>query len=241
MSYGLLAEAGVAVRDGALYVATNSDSTLPTPRGPQPGNGSLLQVIITATGVQPVVAGKPRAAAARRGGRADRGAAAAGGGRPAGHRHRGGGARRRGQPARADRRQYARRTRARAGRAAADLSGRRPRRPARAAAGDRAGGGSGGDRMVEAGHARLARRRVPLRRLAGGPARRQEPDRADRRRRAGSTACARSARPRGRPVTSQRTSSPPRSRASATSASRVGRVLRPAGPSSAARPGVLPG
>jgi len=59
MSYGLLAEAGVAVRDGAFFVATNSDSTLPTPRGPQPGNGSLLQVIITATGKQPVVAGKP--------------------------------------------------------------------------------------------------------------------------------------------------------------------------------------
>jgi len=59
MSYGLLAEAAVAVRDGALYVATNSDSTLPTPRGPQPGNGSLLQVIITATGTRPIVAGKP--------------------------------------------------------------------------------------------------------------------------------------------------------------------------------------
>jgi glycerol 3-phosphatase-2 len=59
ISYELLAEAGVAVRDGAFYVATNSDSTLPTPRGPQPGNGSLLQVIITATGVKPVVAGKP--------------------------------------------------------------------------------------------------------------------------------------------------------------------------------------
>src|SRR5258708_9699755 len=59
MNYGLLAEAGVAVRDGAFYVATNSDSTLPSPRGPQPGNGSLLQVIITATGTQPVVAGKP--------------------------------------------------------------------------------------------------------------------------------------------------------------------------------------
>ena len=59
MNYGLLAEAGIAVRDGAWYVATNADSTLPTPRGPQPGNGSLLQVIITATGVKPVVAGKP--------------------------------------------------------------------------------------------------------------------------------------------------------------------------------------
>ncbi|MGN6793252.1 MAG: HAD-IIA family hydrolase [Streptosporangiaceae bacterium] len=60
INYELLAEAGVAVRDGAFYVATNSDSTLPTPRGPQPGNGSLLAVIITATGVKPVVAGKPQ-------------------------------------------------------------------------------------------------------------------------------------------------------------------------------------
>jgi glycerol-1-phosphatase len=60
INYELLAEAGVAVRNGAFYVATNSDSTLPTPRGPQPGNGSLLAVIITATGVQPVVAGKPQ-------------------------------------------------------------------------------------------------------------------------------------------------------------------------------------
>ncbi len=60
INYELLAEAGVAVRDGAFYVATNSDSTLPTPRGPQPGNGSLLSVIITATGVRPVVAGKPQ-------------------------------------------------------------------------------------------------------------------------------------------------------------------------------------
>ncbi len=59
MSYGLLAEAGVAVRDGAFFVATNTDSTLPTPRGPQPGNGSLVQVIVTATGQHPVVAGKP--------------------------------------------------------------------------------------------------------------------------------------------------------------------------------------
>ena len=59
IDYGLLAEAAMAVRDGAWYVATNADKTLPTPRGPQPGNGSLLQVVIAATGVRPVVAGKP--------------------------------------------------------------------------------------------------------------------------------------------------------------------------------------
>jgi glycerol-1-phosphatase len=59
ISYGLLAEAALAIRAGAWYVASNADATLPTARGPQPGNGSLLQVLITATGQQPVVAGKP--------------------------------------------------------------------------------------------------------------------------------------------------------------------------------------
>jgi glycerol-1-phosphatase len=59
IGYGLLAEAAVAVRDGAWYVASNADATLPTTRGPQPGNGSLIQVIVTATGQRPVIAGKP--------------------------------------------------------------------------------------------------------------------------------------------------------------------------------------
>jgi glycerol 3-phosphatase-2 len=59
IDYPLLAEAALAVRAGAWYVAANADATLPTPRGLQPGNGSLVQVIVTATGQQPVVAGKP--------------------------------------------------------------------------------------------------------------------------------------------------------------------------------------
>jgi glycerol 3-phosphatase-2 len=59
ISYGLLAEAALAIRAGAWYVASNVDVTLPTTRGPQPGNGSLVQVLVTATGQQPVVAGKP--------------------------------------------------------------------------------------------------------------------------------------------------------------------------------------
>jgi glycerol-1-phosphatase len=59
ISYGLLAEAALAIRAGAWYVASNADATLPTTRGPQPGNGSLVQVLVTATGQQPVVAGKP--------------------------------------------------------------------------------------------------------------------------------------------------------------------------------------
>jgi hypothetical protein len=47
------------VAAGALFVASNGDLTLPSRRGRQPGNGSLIQVIETATGVQPLVAGKP--------------------------------------------------------------------------------------------------------------------------------------------------------------------------------------
>ncbi len=59
IGYGSLAEGGLAVRNGAIFVGTNADSTLPGPRGIQPGNGSLLQVIAHATGTSPIVAGKP--------------------------------------------------------------------------------------------------------------------------------------------------------------------------------------
>lgn len=59
IDYSLLAEGGLAVAAGALFVASNGDRTLPSRRGRQPGNGSLVQVIATATGVQPLVAGKP--------------------------------------------------------------------------------------------------------------------------------------------------------------------------------------
>lgn len=55
----LLAEAVLAVRAGALWVATNVDPTLPTEHGPLPGNGSMVQVVRTATGADPQVAGKP--------------------------------------------------------------------------------------------------------------------------------------------------------------------------------------
>ena len=59
VSYSMLAEGGLAVRAGALFVASNADLTIPGRRGIAPGNGSLIQVVATATGVQPLVAGKP--------------------------------------------------------------------------------------------------------------------------------------------------------------------------------------
>ncbi len=54
-----LAEASVAIRAGALWVAGNRDSTYPSNRGPLPGNGALVQALVTATGREPVVVGKP--------------------------------------------------------------------------------------------------------------------------------------------------------------------------------------
>jgi len=59
ISYADLAEGALAVEAGALFVASNADRTLPTSRGRKPGNGALIQVIATATGIQPLVAGKP--------------------------------------------------------------------------------------------------------------------------------------------------------------------------------------
>jgi glycerol 3-phosphatase-2 len=59
VDYGRLAEGGLAVRAGALFVGTNADSTIPNARGTAPGNGALLKVIESATGTAPVIAGKP--------------------------------------------------------------------------------------------------------------------------------------------------------------------------------------
>ncbi len=55
-----LAEAAYAVEGGAVWVATNTDGTLPTDRGVAPGNGSLVAAVERAVGHPPhLVAGKP--------------------------------------------------------------------------------------------------------------------------------------------------------------------------------------
>jgi len=54
-----LAEAALAIRAGAVWVAANIDPTLPTERGLLPGNGSFVAALRTATGAEPQVAGKP--------------------------------------------------------------------------------------------------------------------------------------------------------------------------------------
>jgi HAD superfamily hydrolase (TIGR01450 family) len=62
LCYPQLAEAALAIRSGVPWVSTNLDPTLPTPRGPVPGNGSLTALLRTATDRAPEVAGKPEPA-----------------------------------------------------------------------------------------------------------------------------------------------------------------------------------
>jgi glycerol-1-phosphatase len=59
LTYAHFAEAALAVARGALWVATNLDSTVPSPRGLVPGNGALVALVRTATGADPIAAGKP--------------------------------------------------------------------------------------------------------------------------------------------------------------------------------------
>jgi glycerol-1-phosphatase len=59
VGWAQLAEAVVAVRNGARHVATNTDATIPSPRGPLPGNGAMVGVVSAITGRHPLVTGKP--------------------------------------------------------------------------------------------------------------------------------------------------------------------------------------
>ncbi|MBJ7386877.1 MAG: HAD-IIA family hydrolase [Mycolicibacterium sp.] len=54
-----LAEAALAIRSGATWVAANVDRTLPSERGLLPGNGSMVAALRAATDQDPQVAGKP--------------------------------------------------------------------------------------------------------------------------------------------------------------------------------------
>ncbi|MGB6123894.1 MAG: HAD-IIA family hydrolase [Gordonia sp. (in: high G+C Gram-positive bacteria)] len=56
-----LSEGALAIRRGATWFATNVDTTLPTERGLLVGNGSMVAAVASATGAEPIVAGKPAA------------------------------------------------------------------------------------------------------------------------------------------------------------------------------------
>ena len=59
MDYQKIANASILIQKGAPFYATNPDKTFPTPEGLMPGAGTLLAAIETASGVAPIMAGKP--------------------------------------------------------------------------------------------------------------------------------------------------------------------------------------
>ena len=59
LTYMRIAAAADCIRAGARFIATNRDPTYPTERGIRPGAGSVVAAITVASGVEPVVIGKP--------------------------------------------------------------------------------------------------------------------------------------------------------------------------------------
>jgi 4-nitrophenyl phosphatase len=59
--YAKLKAATEAIRNGARFVATNADATLPTEAGLVPGAGSIVASVTVASGTTPTIIGKPGA------------------------------------------------------------------------------------------------------------------------------------------------------------------------------------
>ncbi|MEW6093351.1 MAG: HAD-IIA family hydrolase [Chloroflexota bacterium] len=59
VNFEKMCAATLLVRRGLPFYATNPDKTFPTPRGEIPGAGAWISVVITATGIEPIYAGKP--------------------------------------------------------------------------------------------------------------------------------------------------------------------------------------
>lgn len=62
MPWRRVVDGAILVRDGAPWVASNTDLTIPTERGLGPGNGTLVDLVARFSGRRPQVAGKPEAA-----------------------------------------------------------------------------------------------------------------------------------------------------------------------------------
>jgi 4-nitrophenyl phosphatase len=60
LTYEKLRRATLAIRAGATFIASNADATYPAPDGLWPGCGATVAALRTSTGVEPIVAGKPK-------------------------------------------------------------------------------------------------------------------------------------------------------------------------------------
>lgn len=60
LTYEKLALATRMIRSGSRFIATNPDKSFPTPRGLEPGAGSMIAALVAATDVSPeIILGKP--------------------------------------------------------------------------------------------------------------------------------------------------------------------------------------
>lgn len=59
LDFELLAMASLLIRAGVPFIATNADASFPSERGQLPGAGAVMALIEVASGVAPVVVGKP--------------------------------------------------------------------------------------------------------------------------------------------------------------------------------------
>jgi 4-nitrophenyl phosphatase len=59
LTWDKLATATLNIRAGARFIGTNADTTLPTERGLTHGNGAILAALQAATGIKPIIIGKP--------------------------------------------------------------------------------------------------------------------------------------------------------------------------------------
>jgi 4-nitrophenyl phosphatase len=62
IDYRTLGIAASAIRDGARFIATNADVRYPMPTGFVPGAGAIIAALRTASGVEPLIIGKPQPA-----------------------------------------------------------------------------------------------------------------------------------------------------------------------------------
>jgi len=59
INYKKLAQATLLIRAGVPFYATNPDKSYPSPYGQLPGSGAILACLTAASGVEPIIAGKP--------------------------------------------------------------------------------------------------------------------------------------------------------------------------------------
>lgn len=59
INYEKLARATLLLRAGVPFIATNPDTTYPSPEGLVPGAGALIAALVATSGVSPLIIGKP--------------------------------------------------------------------------------------------------------------------------------------------------------------------------------------